>query len=100
MVTRISELTLRLQSKIRMLMDSYTFQNTVGNKEVKAAQLDEADPVWVSIRHLHMKDAIDTIMTDFSKFAQEHAGFSASVVMFTHVRCISWLKLLSVPTST
>jgi hypothetical protein len=26
-----------------------------------------------------MKDAIDTLMTDFGKFAQEHAGFSGYV---------------------
>lgn len=55
---------------------SYTYTNTVGGKEKKVAILDDADPVWVSVRHLHMKDAIDTLMTDFGKFAQEHAGFN------------------------
>jgi syntaxin-binding protein 1 len=30
-----------------------------------------------------MKDAIDTLMTDFGKFAQEHAGFNGSV----HIIC-------------
>jgi len=58
---------------------SYTYTNTVGGKESKLARLDDSDPVWVSVRHLHMKDAIDTLMTDFGKFAQEHAGFSGSV---------------------
>ena len=53
----------------------YTYENTVGGKEQKEALLTEADPVWVSVRHLHMKDAIDTLMTNFGKFAQEHAGF-------------------------
>ena len=53
----------------------YTYENTVGGKETKEAMLTDADPVWVSVRHLHMKDAIDTLMTDFGKFAQEHAGF-------------------------
>ena len=57
-------------------MISYTYTNTVGGKEAKVAHLDDSDPVWVSVRHLHMKDAIDTLMTDFGKFAQEHAGFS------------------------
>jgi syntaxin-binding protein 1 len=57
-------------------MSSYTYVNTVGGKESKVAELNDLDPVWVSVRHLHMKDAIDTIMTDFNKFAQEHAGFS------------------------
>lgn len=54
----------------------YTYENTVGGKEQKEAVLDDADPIWCSVRHLHMKDAIDTLMTNFGKFAQEHAGFA------------------------
>ncbi|WVQ84830.1 hypothetical protein IAT38_006987 [Cryptococcus sp. DSM 104549] len=53
----------------------YKYTNTVGGIEDKVAELTDSDPVWVSVRHLHMKDAIDTLMTDFGKFAQEHAGF-------------------------
>ncbi|KAL7425231.1 syntaxin binding protein 1 [Cryptotrichosporon argae] len=53
----------------------YTYTNTVGGKEQKEAILSEKDPVWMSVRHLHMKDAIDRLMTDFGRFAQEHAGF-------------------------
>ncbi|KAK8849808.1 hypothetical protein IAR55_005144 [Kwoniella newhampshirensis] len=53
----------------------YKYTNTVGGKEDKVAELTEADPVWVSVRHLHMKDAIDSLMTDFNKFATENAGF-------------------------
>ncbi|WWD20443.1 hypothetical protein CI109_104919 [Kwoniella shandongensis] len=53
----------------------YKYTNTVGGTEEKIAELTEADPVWVSVRHLHMKDAIDSLMTDFNKFATEHAGF-------------------------
>lgn len=53
----------------------YKFENTVGVKEEREAILSEQDEVWVSVRHLHMKDAIDRLMTDFGKFAQEHAGF-------------------------
>ena len=34
----------------------------------------------MSVKHLHMKDAIDTLMMDFNKFAQEHAGFNAGCV--------------------
>jgi syntaxin-binding protein 1 len=65
---------------------SYTYTNTVGGKEAKVARLDDSDPVWVSVRHLHMKDAIDTLMTDFGKFAQEHAGFSGWV-------SVNWVRL-------
>ncbi|WWC92625.1 uncharacterized protein L201_007584 [Kwoniella dendrophila CBS 6074] len=54
----------------------YKYTNTIGGIEEKIADLTEADPVWCSVRHLHMKDAIDTLMTDFGKFAQDHAGFS------------------------
>lgn len=53
----------------------YKYTNTLDGLEDKVAELTEQDPVWVSVRHLHMKDAIDTLMTDFGKFAQEHAGF-------------------------
>ncbi|WVN87429.1 uncharacterized protein L203_102609 [Cryptococcus depauperatus CBS 7841] len=53
----------------------YKYTNTVGGVEDKVAELTDEDPVWVSVRHLHMKDAIDTLQTDFAKFAQEHAGF-------------------------
>lgn len=53
----------------------YTYTNTIGGTEQKEAILNEKDPVWISVRHLHMKDAIDTLMTNFGKFAQEHAGF-------------------------
>ncbi|CAK9783281.1 Sec1-like protein [Cutaneotrichosporon oleaginosum] len=53
----------------------YKYENTVGAKETRVAILDDNDEVWVSIRHLHMKDAIDRLMTDFGRFAQEHAGF-------------------------
>ncbi|RXK36602.1 syntaxin-binding protein 1 [Tremella mesenterica] len=53
----------------------YKYENTTGGKEEKEAVLNEDDAVWVSVRHLHMKEAIDTLMTNFQKFAQEHAGF-------------------------
>ncbi|RSH93130.1 vacuolar sorting protein VPS33/slp1 [Saitozyma podzolica] len=53
----------------------YKYTNTIGGTEEKEALLDDEDPVWVSVRHLHMKDAIDTLMTNFNRFAQEHAGF-------------------------
>ena len=58
----------------------YKYTNTVGGTENKEAILDENDPVWMSVKHLHMKDAIDTLMMDFNKFAQEHAGFNAGYV--------------------
>lgn len=53
----------------------YKYENQAGVKETRVAILDDSDEVWVSVRHLHMKDAIDRLMTDFGRFAQEHAGF-------------------------
>lgn len=53
----------------------YKYENTVGGKETREAIFDEKDEVWMSVRILHMKDAIDTLMSDFARFAQEHAGF-------------------------
>lgn len=57
------------------LMVRYKYTNTVGGTENREAELTDDDPIWVSVRHLHMKDAIDRLMTDFNRFAQEHAGF-------------------------
>lgn len=48
----------------------------MGGTENREAELTDNDPIWVSIRHIHMKDAIDRLMTDFNRFAQEHAGFA------------------------
>lgn len=56
----------------------YTFTNTVGGKETREAVLNEEDEVWCSVRHLHMKDAIDKLMTDFGKFVSEHTAFSGN----------------------
>ena len=73
----IGELSRRYRcGAVSHLVHRYKYENTVGGKEEKEAELDDSDPVWVSVRHLHMKDAIDTLMTNFSKFAQEHAGFN------------------------
>jgi hypothetical protein len=45
--------------------------------EEKTEILSEEDKIWASIRHMHMKEAIDKLMLDFNKFQQEHAGFKA-----------------------
>jgi hypothetical protein len=73
---------------------SYSYKNTVGGKEEREAILSEEDTVWTSVRHLHMKEAIDTLMQDFQKFAQEHAGFRAGCVLppCGELRMLTWLK--------
>lgn len=54
----------------------YKYTNTVGGKEDREAVLSEEDKVWCSVRHLHMKDAIDTLNTNFAQFSAEHAAFA------------------------
>ena len=36
---------------------------------------DDADNVWTTIRHMHMREAIDKLMADFNQFMQDNAGF-------------------------
>jgi syntaxin-binding protein 1 len=40
--------------------------------EEKEHTLGEEDKVWVEVRHMHMKDALDKLITDFKSYASEH----------------------------
>ncbi|GHJ83907.1 hypothetical protein NliqN6_0309 [Naganishia liquefaciens] len=53
----------------------YKVKTALGAIEQKEALLNEEDPIWVEIRHMHMKEAIDKLMVDFNRFTTEHAGF-------------------------
>lgn len=53
----------------------YKFQSSVGSYEDKIATLSDADSVWTTVRHMHMREAIDKLMADFNKFMEENAGF-------------------------
>ncbi|OSD04764.1 Sec1-like protein [Trametes coccinea BRFM310] len=53
----------------------YKFQTAVGTYEDKVATLSDADSVWVDLRHMHMREAIDKLMADFNQFMQDNAGF-------------------------
>ncbi|EEB06649.1 SNARE binding protein Sec1 [Schizosaccharomyces japonicus yFS275] len=44
-------------------------------KETCEGSLSDDDPIYCSIRHLHMRDAIEKLMVDFNKFCQEHTLF-------------------------
>lgn len=50
-------------------------KTALGAIEQKEALLNEDDPIWTEIRHMHMKEAIDKLMVDFNRFTNEHAGF-------------------------
>ncbi|EGN96657.1 hypothetical protein SERLA73DRAFT_93200 [Serpula lacrymans var. lacrymans S7.3] len=54
---------------------TYKFQSSVGAYEDKTATLSDADTVWTTVRHMHMREAIDKLMADFNKFMQDNAGF-------------------------
>ncbi|KAH7914602.1 Sec1-like protein [Hygrophoropsis aurantiaca] len=54
---------------------TYKFQSSVGTYEDKNAILSDADSVWTAVRHMHMREAIDKLMSDFNKFMEENAGF-------------------------
>ncbi|KAI0339658.1 Sec1-like protein [Trametopsis cervina] len=53
----------------------YKFQTAAGVYEDKVAVLSDSDNVWTELRHKHMREAIDKLMTDFNQFMQENAGF-------------------------
>ncbi|CAG8616827.1 1613_t:CDS:10, partial [Gigaspora rosea] len=55
---------------------TYSYADEDGSSANKEAILDETDSIWVSIRHKHMKDCIEQLMTDFNKFLVENAGFN------------------------
>ncbi|KAF9525353.1 Sec1-like snare protein [Crepidotus variabilis] len=54
---------------------TYKFQSSLGAYEDKTATLSDADNVWTVVRHLHMREAIDKLMTDFNKFLEDNAVF-------------------------
>jgi len=53
----------------------YKFQSSLGTYEDKTAILSDADNVWTTVRHLHMREAIDKLMIDFNKFLEDNAVF-------------------------
>lgn len=54
---------------------TYKFQSSLGTYEDKTATLSDLDTVWTDVRHMHMKEAIDKLMSDFNKFLEENAVF-------------------------
>lgn len=61
-----------------LCLDRHKVKTGMGTVEEKVDILSEDDKIWTSIRHMHMKEAIDKLMADFNKFQQEHAGFKSS----------------------
>ena len=59
--------------------DNVTFRIKINegrqDEEEKDAEITEKDPVWLDIRHRHMKDTIDKLKTDFQKFLDDNPQF-------------------------
>lgn len=53
----------------------YKFQSANGVFEDKEAIISDADNVWTEVRHMHVREAIDKLIAEFTKFCQENAGF-------------------------
>lgn len=53
----------------------YKFQSSLGAYEDKVAVLSDADTIWTTVRHLHMRETIDKLMLDFNKFLEDNAVF-------------------------
>jgi syntaxin-binding protein 1 len=52
---------------------TYTFSSQSGAPEEKESALnDQTDKVWESIRHMHMKEALDKLIEDFKSYAGEY----------------------------
>ena len=47
----------------------------------KDAEISEKDSIWVANRHLHMKDLIDKLVTDFEKFRAKNPQFEERSVV-------------------
>ncbi|KAH9464613.1 hypothetical protein MJO28_001686 [Puccinia striiformis f. sp. tritici] len=50
----------------------HSYQDQSGETEEKEHTLGEEDKVWVEVRHMHMKDALDKLINDFKNYASEH----------------------------
>ena len=46
------------------------------NGDTRNVEISEKDSIWVVNRHLHMKDLIDKLVTDFEKFRAKNPQFA------------------------
>ena len=73
-------LNTRLYSSVSLFfqltdLHRYKFQSSLGAYEDKVAVLSDADTIWTTVRHLHMRETIDKLMLDFNKFLEDNAVF-------------------------
>lgn len=46
------------------------------NEEEKEVSITEKDKIWVTNRHMHMKDLLEKLVADFNKFRAENPHFA------------------------
>lgn len=59
-------------------------------EDARDAEISEKDNIWVANRHLHMKDLINKLVTDFEKFRAENPQFAERSVRaecYSHRLC-------------
>lgn len=52
----------------------YSFRTAEDDIEEKSAILNDKDTIWTSVRHMHMKDALDKLINEVKAYAGEHGG--------------------------
>ncbi|CAG8634322.1 14686_t:CDS:2, partial [Acaulospora colombiana] len=56
----------------------YEFQNASGATQTQVATLSEADTLWVTTRHQHIKEAIDKVISNLKDFQEQNGVFTKS----------------------
>ena len=59
---------------ISVALRSHTFRNESGQDEEADMVLNDDDKVWIDVRHMHMKDALDRLIEAFRQFSSEQGG--------------------------
>lgn len=60
-------------------------------QEAKDAEISEKDNIWVANRHLHMKDLITKLVSDFDAFRAKNPQFAQRWVSGTIVQILSFI---------
>mmetsp|Transcript_12937 Transcript_12937/g.30807 ORF Transcript_12937/g.30807 Transcript_12937/m.30807 type:complete len:645 (-) Transcript_12937:58-1992(-) len=51
---------------------SHVYTNAHGDQQKQEVLLDEGDPLWPTLRHLHISDAINLILDEFNAFVKDN----------------------------
>ncbi|KZF23244.1 Sec1 family protein [Xylona heveae TC161] len=58
------------------------------DQEEKDMEIGEHDQMWITHRHRHMKDTIESLMRDFRKFLEDHPQFTSGEEDATNLNTI------------